>query len=377
MFVKDITLDGGCERVVVNMVNEFIKHYSYVHILSNFQSNLEINYKIDDQVKIHYLHPNISLHEWEKKHIFSILFKITFIHNFVYSLCFTSKLYRYIRKSNPMKYQAIVMFHGYQTAWYKKSGIKLVGVDHSNFPYDKTNLKNKLGKLKFWIESFMNRKLDIVTCLTNAEIDYWRLLGRPIFIMPNFVSIIPEIIPSFESRSNKIISMGRMNTNQKGFDLLIHAFAKIAHKIPNWELEIYGNGHFKSKYNYIIKKLNIQNQVKIKDFTKNPQEIFLSTSIFVLCSRSEGFGLVLAEAMACGMAAIAYENTGPNAIIKNNYSGILVPNGNEEILCKKLIMLIRNTKFRKEISIKSRKNVIKNFSPNIIIGKWIEIFDLI
>ena len=75
LFLQDISLDGGCERVVVNMANEFIKYYENVHIVSNFQTNLSLKFVINEQVKINYLHKNISIEKWKNEHLFKYLFK--------------------------------------------------------------------------------------------------------------------------------------------------------------------------------------------------------------------------------------------------------------------------------------------------------------
>ena len=187
LFLQDITLDGGCERVVVNMANEFVKHYNDVHIVSNFKKNIDIKYVVDNLVKIHYVHNNTSLDDWKSKHFLKFLFKSWFMYKTILSFGFTTKLYKYISKTRSKDDKSIVMFHGYDTAWYKKKNIKLVGVDHSNFPFYKKK-SFFYTKIKFPIISFMNRKLDVVTILTGAEIEYWNMLNRPVYEMPNFIN---------------------------------------------------------------------------------------------------------------------------------------------------------------------------------------------
>lgn len=374
LFLQDISLDGGCERVVVNMANEFIKHYENVHIVSNFQSKLNLKYEINELVKIHYIHKNISLEDWKNKHFFKNLFKSGFLYKLLLSIGFTNKLYDYVNITNKEKETSIIMFHGYETPFYKKKDIRLVGVDHSSFPFYKIN-SFFYKKIKFPVISFMNRNLDIVTILTDAEIDYWRLLKKPVKVMPNFIPNIPLTVPLMENREKKIISMGRMNTNQKGFDRLIIAFSKISKNFPDWKLEIYGDGELKREYQKIIDTYSLRNVVKLEKFTNSPFEIFSNNSIYAMCSRTEGFGLVLAEAMACGMATISYKNTGPNSIITNEKNGYLVNNNDEKVFCEKLILLMSDMEERKKISINARNEIISKYSENFIINKWMEIFN--
>lgn len=376
LFLQDISLDGGCERVVVNMANEFIKYYENVHIVSNFQTNLSLKFVINEQVKINYLHKNISIEKWKNEHLFKYLFKSGFIYKIMLSIGFTNKLYHYVNSNTIINQPSIIMFHGYDCPIYKKNKIKLIGVDHSNFPFYK-NKSFIYRKIKFPIISFMIRNLDFVTVLSDAEIDFWKWLKRPIEIMPNFIPNIPTKTPNMESRNKKIISMGRMNTDQKGFDRLIKAFSKISKKYPDWKLEIYGDGELKKEYQKLIDQLSMNSVIKLENFSDNPFYIFSNNSIYAMCSRTEGFGLVLAEAMACGMAAISYENTGPNSIINNGNNGYLIENNNEKDFCDKLEQLIKNIEERKKLSVNAREHIISRFSEKNIINKWIKIFNLI
>lgn len=376
LFLEDITLDGGCERVVVNMANEFSKLYQNVHIVSNFQSNDKIKFEIDESVKINFIHPCLSLEKWKSNHSLKFLFKSGIFYKLFLSIGFTTKLYEYILKNRTKDDTPIVLFHGYDTAWYKKKNIKLIGVDHSNFPFYK-NDSFFYRNIKFPLISFMNRKLDIVTILTDAEIKYWKKLNRPVHIIPNFIPNIPEIIPSAADRNKTLISMGRMNTDQKGFDRLIKGFAKISNKFPDWKLIIYGDGKFKNEYQRLIDNYKLKGKVQLENFTENPYEVFSENSIYVMCSRTEGFGLVLAEAMACGMAAVSYENTGPNSIIRDNNNGYLIPNGDEAMLCNKLEQLMTNLDLRVKFSTNGRIDILNRYSAHTIISKWNEIFQLI
>jgi glycosyltransferase involved in cell wall biosynthesis len=377
LFLKDITLDGGCERVVVNMANEFSKLYQNVHIVSNFQSNDKIKYEIDESVKIHFVHPCLSLEKWKSNHSLKFLFKSGIFYKILLSIGFTTHLYQYITKNRTKVDTPIVLFHGYDTAWYKKKNIKLIGVDHSSFPFYKSN-SFFYRKIKFPIISFMNRKLDIVTILSNSEIEYWKLLKRPTYIIHNFIPDIPVSIPNFQTREKIILSIGRMNTNQKGFDKLIKAYSKIASKYPDWKLHIFGSGVLKSEYQDLITSLKMDNFIKLFEFTSNPSKEYYKSSLYAMCSRSEGFPMVLLEAMSCGLPVVSYDlSYGPAVIIKDGYSGLIVPDNDEALFCDKMEYLINNPEISNSMSINSHIDVTKRFSKNVIIGEWIKLFELL
>jgi glycosyltransferase involved in cell wall biosynthesis len=167
-----------------------------------------------------------------------------------------------------------------------------------------------------------------------------------------------------------VISVGRLVKDQKGFDLLIKAFASIAPKCKDWILQIVGDGEEKENLNNLIHSLNMNNQIKIQPFTNNIKDYYLNSSIFVSSSRWEGFGLVITEAMECGVPVVAFENSGPKEIInKNNENGILVPRNDIHALSAAILDLIKDEEKRKRISKNSIERA-KDFSSENIIKQW-------
>lgn len=172
-----------------------------------------------------------------------------------------------------------------------------------------------------------------------------------------------------------IVWVGRLVEQQKGLDLIINSFKKVATKYEDWKLYIVGDGPDKDKVNMLIRNLNLENQVKIKPFTNNVKDYYLNSSIFVSSSRWEGFGLVITEAMECGLPVIAFANSGPIEIInKQNENGILVPCEDIGSLADSIIYLIENKERRKALG---KNSIIRanDFKIEIILSQWMNIFN--
>lgn len=188
--------------------------------------------------------------------------------------------------------------------------------------------------------------------------------------IPNPVSFNPT---TTTPKKNKILYVGRIDTKHKRTDLLIQIWEKIWQKFPNWTLDIVGDGaELPSIKNYVQKK-SIKN-IKFHGF-QNPSPFYQEASIFCMTSSSEGFGIVLIEAMQNGVVPIAFNSyLSITDIIDNTKNGILVtPMDIDEYVDKLSILIINNSlrlQLAKEGLIKSKK-----FSIEIIGNKWLELFD--
>ena len=119
--------------------------------------------------------------------------------------------------------------------------------------------------------------------------------------------------------------MGRFKY-QKGFDMLVDAFAGVAERHPDWRLRIVGHGHLREPLQERIDALGLGDSVELAGPTDDVPGEMARASIYALSSRFEGFPLVLIEAMSKGMAIAAFDcPTGPAEIIDDHRNGLLVP----------------------------------------------------
>jgi len=145
----------------------------------------------------------------------------------------------------------------------------------------------------------------------------------------------------YDPRKKTILAIGRLS-HQKGFDLLVTAFAGIAQKYADWNLLIAGDDFgSKARIEEMIREHKIAN-IRLIPATKNVVELYQAASFFVLSSRFEGLPMVLIEAISFGLPVVSFDcPTGPREIV-NDDNGLLIENGNTAALAEGMERLIRS-----------------------------------
>ena len=176
--------------------------------------------------------------------------------------------------------------------------------------------------------------------------------------------------------SKKVIAVGR-HSYQKGYDSMLTIWKKTLIEHPDWILEIYGEKD--SNYNleeWIIKN-QLQNNVFLFDPVKNIIDKFLEASLLIFTSKFEGFGMVLIEAMACGLPCISFDcKHGPKDIISDTEDGFLIEPENIEQFVEKLNLTLGSEELRKQMG---KKALIKseNYNQDHIMKYWNELYQSI
>jgi glycosyltransferase involved in cell wall biosynthesis len=188
-------------------------------------------------------------------------------------------------------------------------------------------------------------------------------------VIPN-----PILLADVSPRRGDLVltAVGRL-TYQKGFDLLIRAFALIAPLHPEWSLSIWGEGEEARQLLSIIDQMQLNGRVKLRGASRTPEEWIESSSAFVLSSRYEGFGNVLAEAMAGGLPVVSYDcDFGPREIIQNGVNGLLVPVEDIAALASALDRIMGNSALRSRLG-NAARIVAERYDPDAIVGQWEEV----
>lgn len=229
----------------------------------------------------------------------------------------------------------------------------------------------KLGK-KYWRHQLIRqlKQLRNFIVLSHEDAAEWTELDN--------VKVIYNPLPFFPERQSdglrkQVIAVGRY-VPQKGFDRLIPAWSIVSKKHPDWVLRIYGDG-MREQLQRQIDELGITSNCILEHNVQNIVEKYCESSIFVLSSRFEGFGMVIIEAMACGVPPVSFTcPCGPKDIITDGKDGLLVENGDIEGLADKICYLIEHEDVRRKMGIQARTDV-ERFKIEHIAREWKKLFE--
>ena len=258
-----------------------------------------------------------------------------------------------------------------------KDGSRKVGemhVNRANYRNFEANDINALKKIfeRIWMKSLVGKlkKLDQFVVLTDEDRRNWHELDN-VTTIPNPLNVFPTIESNQSAR--KVIAAGRY-CYQKGFDLLLRAWAIVNEKHKDWRLDIYGAGN-NVEYKNLANTLNICQNVGINPPTDNIYAKYADASIFVFSSRFEGFGMALLEAMATKLAVVSFAcPCGPKDIISDGNDGVWVTNGDIQELADKICYLIENEEERKSMAENAKLKAMQ-YSVDNIMHRWIRLFE--
>lgn len=345
---------GGAERVMAVLTDELAKRGYDITLV--VMSTYPSFYPLNEKIKL------IQFNERDSS---------SFVNRVKYKL----KSMRFIRSTikdiNP---DVIISFMWSLNATVLISSlflkIPIIASEHSTFDLKHT-FKQKIQRF------YINKLADKVTLLTEYDYNYIGDKLKNKYVLPNPLTFEP--IPKYNKKREKyIIAAGNIyRYDVKGFDNLIKIWGEIAHKYPHWKLLIAGGGseEYKTKLYNLANDQNVSNQFVLLGQVKNLDERFRESSIFVLSSRYEGFGMVLIEAMSQGCACISFDcKAGPREIINNNVDGILVEDQNMEAMIMALSDLIENEEKREKLACEAIKSV-KRYDASNIASTWEMLFN--
>ncbi|MEU0740953.1 glycosyltransferase family 4 protein [Streptomyces sp. NPDC006134] len=217
-------------------------------------------------------------------------------------------------------------------------------------------------------------KMDAIVCLTEADRAVYAESFPEVRVerIPNALHSLE--VPRSDLSRPLVVSAGRLDGN-KGVDKLIEAFGRVVEAHPDWTLRIHGDGPELEALRKAIRARHLYNHVFLMGATRNLDEELAKGSVFAMSSKSEGFGMVLLEAMNCGLPVVSFNcPVGPRELVTDGVDGFLVRELDVEALASGIIRLIEDEELRRSFSRAALKKAAA-YGPDIVTTSWEHLYE--
>lgn len=357
---------GGTVRTVVNQANALARAGHEVDILSVVQRGDGVPFPLDPRVRVREVMDGREVDEGASRPGREVPPGENFRHLFTAER--EERLIMELQRSDSDVFVATRVALNLLAARYGHDGLVLVAQDHMNFEHYRPPLQEAI------LAGYP--RLDAVVCLTERDADTYRehLSGDArIEVIPNALHTMD--VPQADPESTVVVTAGRV-VPQKGYDLLINAFAEVAKRHPGWQLRIFGKGDAETirRLRRMINRRHLYNHVLLMGPSLTLEEELAKASFFVLSSRYEGFPMSLMEALSHGLPVVSFDcPTGPREILTDGVDSLLVPPKNTKALAESICQLIENDALRRKMSRAARENA-HSYSPESVRPRWERLF---
>lgn len=348
---SSLAIMGGVERVLVDKMNYLVSHGYEVYMITSDQGQHPIPYKLDERVHLYDLqirfHSQYQYSGWQRltegrrlKRLYFQRLKEKFEEigpDII--ICTTSQDVRGLLRM--------------------KGSIPLVVESHVNFIHpDSWHRKIRTLYNNYWIG-----KADAVVTLTQGDAKNWRRVSRNVHVIPNIVHL-NDTGQCSDCTNKRAIFVGRL-VEQKGVPDLIKVWRIVNQRYPEWQLDVFGNGKMDSIPEIML---------FVHPPTNNIMEEYIKSSMLLMSSVYEPFGLVLPETMSCGLPVVAFDCPyGPADIIEHEKNGFLVFNRDLNRYADYVCQLIESPGLRQNMGTEGIK-AAQRYQSDYIMPHWQSLF---
>lgn len=348
--VVDITARAGTERTTTLLANTLVKKGHEVCIISLFRRNKYPAFYLETMVDVLYI---VDKEYSIRQSLFQRLFLI--IKSFFSFQKIIGRNHCDLFIGQNFLVNLFLYFWGF-------SG-KSVACEH--------NLYNIYPSPVLLFREYVYKSFYKLVSLTNKDASKFTRRLNNVEVIPNMLTFTVD--KTADLTSKRILSIGRLS-DQKGYDLLLEAVKNLWEEYPDWHLDILGEGEM---YDYLSEKIRVyhlEKNVCLKGYTSDVVTEYLSSSVYVMSSRYEGFPMALLEATSCGLPVVSFDCPEGPADIIGDGRGILVSPENIGQLRAGLLSLMGSYEKRKEYAEKGRSFVLQNYNSEVIYEKWNALF---
>lgn len=358
IYIDRMDLRGGAQRVVSNLCHGWLRRGWEVHLI--IVSGAAPAFTVPSQVKTHALATRHKrrgvLGAWDNwQHVRAL-----------------GRVVRAEQLEAVLAVSAVANVHLTQADL--PAHVVRVGSEHSypaHFP------------LPFYKEWFRRRaypQLDAMVCPTKEAADYLARAypGARTLGIPNWLTWPLEKgdgltgVAIGRPGRRTFLACGRFD-KLKGFSKLIAMFDGLKDRLPDWDLVIVGDGEDRELLKAQVAQAKLGQRVFFPGWLADMESVFRSADVFVFPSVSEGFALVLAEAMACGLPCVSYDcKVGPAEIIRDGVDGVLVPIGSEAVFSAAMVRLAEDDSERLRLAT-ACPEILSRLSEDTIQPRWAQV----
>lgn len=355
-YFNSLQPSGGIERVIVTLANKMCHQYEITILVKDPPISF---YKLDEKVRL------ISL---DNQLNFNMNSKLSRVFTAIKSVYKNTKSLKHFLNKNSFDYYYLA--HPLNVLEFQLArGINkndTIVTEHG--APDAYNIIYK--RIKKWLYS----KVKVYVVPTTSDTHFYKGLGFPAQYLPHFKSDLQY--EKAAQNENIALSIGRF-TDVKQQLILLQIWNSLVNEtqIKNWKLNLVGDGELKVQYETYINANNLQDYVFLKPPRQDVEFYYKQASLFLLSSKTEGFGMVLLEAISFGLPCISFDcPSGPRDIIKNSENGYLIKQNDAIAFEQALLKLITDPTLRKEMSDKALE-ISSNWNDQKLLEKWVTILN--
>jgi glycosyltransferase involved in cell wall biosynthesis len=363
---------GGIEKTIVTLANSLCSKYK-VEIACCYQLYDKSVFNLDKRVKVIFLNPHLKpnreefLNHINNKRLFSAVREGFTSVKVLYKR--KKSITSYIRNSDADVIISTRDIFNYWLSGYAKDSVLKIGWEHNHYHNDLKYAQNI---------SRSARKLDYLVLVSYELCDFYKKqlsnTNCMCVMIPNAIDTMPKKVAPLKNK--RIISVGRLS-KEKGYLDLLKVYSILRKKHPDWTLDIVGDGSEKAVLERYIKNNHLEESVTLHGFLGKEEidSLLHDSSIYLMTSYTESFGIVLIEAMSHRVPCIAFDSAeGAKEIIVSGENGFLIRNRNINAMVQKVEDLMEHPEKRIKIGDRARESV-KKYTSDIVGEEWITLIE--